>query len=592
MANPWQVLGISPESDEQAIKRAYAGLLKKTNPEDDPTAFKALRSAYEGALRTARYRAMYELEDEDVTEASEEDGGDYDGSGGALEFAPYRPVKEATNSANLGDQIDPTATPPRELTPNQFHEALIQSLANAIYGNATAFEIQAALDELLNSPAMEEVTIYARTEEWLISLIENTYPKSKSILRQCSDHFGWSKRQNRATNSPGYRADMLQKQMTEVDEAKAFIAEVKSKKHEYHRAYLEASVDPDERSWFSRTWGLTRLKNVRDFFDEIEVRFPAAFDHLNAKAVNWLAYRVNQVLPNFKYLKGIAIVLGIVIALNVMDQLSQNDGVFSNTAHLRRIVAEEPKNVEVSRTLCLEAVNNAPVYVSKDSGATVVQEAIRARADCEHALELRPTSLVLRNQLAIGSLKTRDFQLAQESFESVLGISPLDQVALFGMGLTLKARGRPQSEWVEYTDRALSLGYDSYNLFDEIGFDVSDIPAPTKQNLPKSASGRLLPAIDVLPKKSRNVDQPSIDLAYQYYGFKNTIMEGETVIECLARVSKVYSDCRVLSEVPINQGMAEVLIRAVEQIPVEPGTWQGVPVDDVPMKFSIVVVRP
>ncbi|NGZ74352.1 tetratricopeptide repeat protein [Saccharibacillus alkalitolerans] len=50
----WEILGIAPTADARAIKRAYAALLKKVHPEDDPEGFQRLREAYGEALELAK----------------------------------------------------------------------------------------------------------------------------------------------------------------------------------------------------------------------------------------------------------------------------------------------------------------------------------------------------------------------------------------------------------------------------------------------------------------------------------------------------------------------------------------------------------
>ena len=49
----WLILGIEPTKDKKAITAAYRQKLRQTNPEDKPEEFKALRTAYEEALKLA-----------------------------------------------------------------------------------------------------------------------------------------------------------------------------------------------------------------------------------------------------------------------------------------------------------------------------------------------------------------------------------------------------------------------------------------------------------------------------------------------------------------------------------------------------------
>ena len=51
----WQTLGIAPTSDEAAIKKAYAARIREHRPDRDPESFRAVRAAYEEALRLRAY---------------------------------------------------------------------------------------------------------------------------------------------------------------------------------------------------------------------------------------------------------------------------------------------------------------------------------------------------------------------------------------------------------------------------------------------------------------------------------------------------------------------------------------------------------
>lgn len=50
----WSILGISATADKKTIQAAYRAKLTETNPEDKPEEFKALRAAYEQALKLAK----------------------------------------------------------------------------------------------------------------------------------------------------------------------------------------------------------------------------------------------------------------------------------------------------------------------------------------------------------------------------------------------------------------------------------------------------------------------------------------------------------------------------------------------------------
>lgn len=60
--NAWQVLGISPTTDQRTIKRAYAKQLKLIDQEQDPDAFLQLREAFEHAQLEAKYSDHHDAE--------------------------------------------------------------------------------------------------------------------------------------------------------------------------------------------------------------------------------------------------------------------------------------------------------------------------------------------------------------------------------------------------------------------------------------------------------------------------------------------------------------------------------------------------
>jgi len=60
MVHPYAVLGISPDSDDEAIRRRYLELVRQFPPERQPEKFAAVRQAYEN-LRDTTTRLRYRL---------------------------------------------------------------------------------------------------------------------------------------------------------------------------------------------------------------------------------------------------------------------------------------------------------------------------------------------------------------------------------------------------------------------------------------------------------------------------------------------------------------------------------------------------
>jgi curved DNA-binding protein CbpA len=60
MADPYKILGLSAESDDEAIRRRYLELVKQFPPEHHPEKFARIRAAYE-SLRDLTTRVRYRL---------------------------------------------------------------------------------------------------------------------------------------------------------------------------------------------------------------------------------------------------------------------------------------------------------------------------------------------------------------------------------------------------------------------------------------------------------------------------------------------------------------------------------------------------
>jgi curved DNA-binding protein CbpA len=60
VSDPYEVLGLPPDADDEAIRRRYLELVRQHSPERDPEKFAAVRAAYD-SLRDLDTRLRYRL---------------------------------------------------------------------------------------------------------------------------------------------------------------------------------------------------------------------------------------------------------------------------------------------------------------------------------------------------------------------------------------------------------------------------------------------------------------------------------------------------------------------------------------------------
>lgn len=195
--NIWSLLGIEPTGDQRTIKRAYAKLLKRTNPEDDPEGFQRLRDAYEQATLWAQrmhdvYPDLQAAEDQEAEDkmgmspvgltqrpVSPNPPHDHAGNG-------FRPKKQY---ASFGDRRPPQSTEPMQVpTDNPVVRDLLAVAKKQGIGAAIR-----TLQAIQRMPELEHLDRRDEFEEALLLQIAQDKEVPLDFVREVSNHFGWEK---------------------------------------------------------------------------------------------------------------------------------------------------------------------------------------------------------------------------------------------------------------------------------------------------------------------------------------------------------------------------------------------------------------
>lgn len=157
----WQELGIEPTTDVQRIRQAYAGRLKRLNPEDDAEGFQRLRAAYERAMAHAVLV------------------GKGLGQGGNLPPRSFSAPRGAVTAA--ADECIAAAPPV---------PAAVSSLLKGLLAADTA-QRHELLERMLNAPGWGGLDFRRDLQPALARALYSGYDQYHELVGLLSDRFGW-----------------------------------------------------------------------------------------------------------------------------------------------------------------------------------------------------------------------------------------------------------------------------------------------------------------------------------------------------------------------------------------------------------------
>jgi len=599
----WATLAIAPTRDEAEIRRAYAVLLKRTNPEDDAAGFQQLRAAYEAALRSARFDASAALYPEQFDEPQE-----------AFADAPRDSAPAAAAAAP--QPSDPPAAPAPPATPSAdaAHAALCDALAEAVVRHAPEAELRDCLRAVLGSPAIERIDIAHRTELFLVDLAHRGRPATDCLIDPIIAHYEWEERPVGWDGEGGLGPAMLalrQRVLAERADA-AFLARCSDRRHEF-APVLRAFARPiRERNIWGRLGALPNLRLVGRFIMFAQERHPSVLATLDAETLVWMRDKIGTVLAWWErgWRIGLALlVIGAIVVAGLLADPADDPAPAKDltVAQLRDLVVKRPKSVVAAISLCRESVRTEPGFI----------EISATHDDCADAEKRAPGSLRVQLYRGLRDLKSaalaarafadqvgrhqpgeaialdivRDTATkAEAKFDSVLAVSPNDPYARIGKGLARRYAGDEEAA-LRWIGEGVAAEGGATAFFSAFGIDLGAHQLTPSVDAVPGLLGAT-PRFDAPARVTKPATQDAMWAAQQAFGVVD-LPDGSAMLVCRVSLAGLAQRCLVQSETPRDAGLADVALRLSEQLVFAPATKDGVPVDGavVRLPFHFVAAQ-
>lgn len=259
--SPWDLLGLEPDADRSAIRRAYADRLRAMDPEADPQAFQRLRDARDAAL-AGEHRPLPEV-------------------------TPSPPSNPEPAAATPG----PVPTPPvvdEEPVPTIEPDlTAIERLRDLVMEpglNPSPDEITELADRILADPAMLNVQHAMAVESYFADLIVHGTPRSDPLVDPAIRYFRWDRTEDDLGGAPVI--DWILRRETD----RYFDVELATHHPGWKKLLDDLRMGPPERWQRLRSW--YQGHRVEYLLAYIQERHPTAMATLNREAVEWWTARI------------------------------------------------------------------------------------------------------------------------------------------------------------------------------------------------------------------------------------------------------------------------------------------------------------